>query len=206
MAAVERLVDSGRLFFMVTGRFLSDLQNVFPYWRICSRIVAENGAILFDPATGQKQRLADRPPDSFIKTLRRKGVVELGTGEVLISSNRSYDKQVVAAIAESGLPLEVTSNYESLMILPAGIDKASGLQRALADLQISTEDVVGIGDAENDHAFLDICGCSVAVANALPELKKKADVITQGERGAGVAEIIDQIIRNDLADVCQVRA
>lgn len=97
-------------------------------------------------------------------------------------------------------------NYDTIMNLPTGIDKGSGLRRAWADFQISTENVVGIGDAENDHAFLDICGCSVAVANALPEVKKRAHFITEGERGAGVAEIVERMIRNDLAELCQLRA
>ncbi len=59
------------------------------------------------------------------------------------------------------------------MVLPAGVNKASGLAAALARLQLSPLNVVGIGDAENDHAFLRACGCAVAVANAL--LMVKAD-------------------------------
>jgi len=50
------------------------------------------------------------------------------------------------------------------MVLPAGINKASGLPAALARLRLSPLNVVGIGDAENDTAFLQACGCAVAVA------------------------------------------
>jgi hypothetical protein len=153
----------------VTGRFLSDLQNAFPQWRVCSRIVAQNGAILFDPATGRKQFLADRPPDSFIKTLRHHGVAELGMGEVLIATYRTYEKQVLAAIDESGLSLDFSLNYDTIMNLPTGIDKGSGLRRAWADFQISTENVVGIGDAENDHAFLDIAGVPSRLQTRYPK-------------------------------------
>ena len=51
--------------------------------------------------------------------------------------------------------------------------------------------VVGAGDAENDQAFLSVCGCSVAVANALETVKANADVTTRADHGAGVAEFID---------------
>jgi len=61
--------------------------------------------------------------------------------------------------------------------------------------------VVAVGDAENDFAFLDLCGMPVAVANALPRLKEAASLVTEGERGAGVAELVDRWLANDLVDV-----
>ena len=57
------------------------------------------------------------------------------------------------------------------------------------------------GDAENDHAFLSICGCSVAVANALSAVKDAADIVTAGARGDGVVELIDELLRSDLRQV-----
>ena len=56
------------------------------------------------------------------------------------------------------------------MVLPPGVNKASGLEAVLAELGLSRHNVVGVGDAENDHAFLDMCESSVAVANAMPTL------------------------------------
>ena len=70
-----------------------------------------------------------------------------------------------------------------------------------------------MGDAENDHAFLESCECSVAVANAIPALKEKADLVTQGERGdcgrkhenredTGVLSAGPGLDRNDLEYNC----
>ena len=84
------------------------------------------------------------------------------------------------------------------MLLPAGVNKASGLTAALHELKLSPHNVVGVGDAENDHAFLQMCECSVAVANALPTVKERADWITTGACGAGVIELIDQLVGDDL--------
>jgi hypothetical protein len=58
--------------------------------------------------------------------------------------------------------------------------------------------VVGVGDAENDYAFLNVCECSVAVANALPGLKAQVDWVTRMENGGGVCEVIEELIANDL--------
>jgi hydroxymethylpyrimidine pyrophosphatase-like HAD family hydrolase len=61
--------------------------------------------------------------------------------------------------------------------------------------------VVGIGDAENDHALLRLCGFGVAVANAVPLLKQQADLVTQAADGAGVAELATRLLATDLADL-----
>jgi hydroxymethylpyrimidine pyrophosphatase-like HAD family hydrolase len=87
------------------------------------------------------------------------------------------------------------------MVLPSGVNKATGLTALLEEAKLSAGEVVGIGDAENDHAFLKTCGLGVAVANALPMLKERADFVTNGARGEGVAELIDMILANDLAGI-----
>jgi hydroxymethylpyrimidine pyrophosphatase-like HAD family hydrolase len=58
--------------------------------------------------------------------------------------------------------------------------------------------VLAAGDAENDLAFFAICGVSAAVANALPDVKAAADIVTEGEAGAGVAWLIDRVLEGSL--------
>ena len=87
------------------------------------------------------------------------------------------------------------------MVLPSGVNKATGLAALLKEAGVSADEVVGVGDAENDHAFLECCGMGVAVANALPMLKERADFVTKGARGDGVAELIDIILADDLAGI-----
>jgi hydroxymethylpyrimidine pyrophosphatase-like HAD family hydrolase len=81
----------------------------------------------------------------------------------------------------------------------------TGLSSALEQLKLSPHNVIGIGDAENDHAFLSYCECAVAVANAIPALKQRADLVTQSARGAGVAELIDKLVANDASDTHPLR-
>jgi hypothetical protein len=83
------------------------------------------------------------------------------------------------------------------MILPSGVNKATGLAAALEDLKLSPHNVVAVGDAENDHAFLRTSGYGVAVANALPAVKETADLVTSGARGKGVEELIRRLIKLD---------
>jgi HAD superfamily hydrolase (TIGR01484 family) len=203
--AVERLIHSGRRLLLVTGRELPDLLTVFPRIDLCERVIAENGAVVYNPATREKRVLADRPPQSFLDNLRARGIDSIRTGDVIVATWHPYETQVMDAIRESGLELQIIFNKEAVMVLPSGINKMTGLCAALEELKLSRHNIVGVGDAENDHAFLESCECSVAVANAIPSLKEKANFVTASERGAGVVELIDKLISNDLSDLAQGR-
>ena len=64
------------------------------------------------------------------------------------------------------------------MVLPSGVNKATGVLAALSEMCVSHHNAIGIGDAENDHALLGACECGIAVANSIQTLRERADVIT----------------------------
>ena len=201
--ALRDLKQSGRKLILVTGRELPDLQRVFPDLDIFDLAVVENGAVLFEPADRQEIPLGDEPPPLFIDELRRRNVAPLSVGRSIVATWEPNEKIVLEVIRDLGLELQIIFNKGAVMVLPAGVNKASGLAAALARLRLSALNVVGIGDAENDHAFLSACGCAVAAANALPMVKAGADIVTGAPRGDGVAETIRRIIDDDLAEVVQ---
>jgi HAD superfamily hydrolase (TIGR01484 family) len=198
-AALARLKQSGRKLILVTGRELADLELVFPGLEIFDKIVAENGAILYTPASKKQRQLAPCPPAEFVERLQACGVSPLSVGRTVVATCEPHEKVALALIKELGLELEIIFNKGAVMILPSGINKATGLAAALDEMGLSAHNVVGIGDAENDHAFLRAVGYGVAVANALPKLKETADRTTKGIRGAGVVELVEQIISLDAA-------
>jgi hydroxymethylpyrimidine pyrophosphatase-like HAD family hydrolase len=59
--ALTHFRETGRRLLLVTGRDLPDLKRACPELAIFDRIVAENGALLYDPAT-QKERTLAPPP------------------------------------------------------------------------------------------------------------------------------------------------
>lgn len=205
LAALERLRSSGRKLILVTGRELEDLLSVFPHINCCDLVVAENGALLYNPATGEEKSLGDRPPEKFVQTLCDRGVERVSVGRVIVATWHPYETTVEETIRDLGLELQVILNKDAVMILPSGINKASGLSAALKELGLSPRHTVAVGDAENDYALLNLCGCGVAVANALDTLKEQADFVTKGARGAGVIELIDQLIASDLSEFAPLR-
>jgi len=203
-AVIEALVrcrSTGRKLLMVTGRELADLRTTFSRPDLFEQIVAENGATLYRPATGDERALAEPPSRTFVNALRERGVNPLATGRVIVATRTPHETTVLETIRDLGLELQVIFNKGAVMVLPSGLNKASGLAAALAELGIAPHSVVAVGDAENDHALLEFAGLGVAVANAVPTLSERADLVTAGRNGAGVIELIDRIIDNDLADI-----
>ena len=196
--AIRRLKESGRKLILVTGRIIPQLLQTFPQIELCDLVVADNGAVLFDPKSGQKNSLADQPPQDFMDELGRRGVPALEVGDVIVATWEPHETTVLQTIRDLGLELQIIFNKGAVMILPTGVNKATGLAAALAKLGISHHNTVGVGDAENDEAFLKMCEVSVAVDNALEVVKKQVTIVTGGARGAGVTELIDQLIENDL--------
>jgi HAD superfamily hydrolase (TIGR01484 family) len=189
--ALRRLRSSGRRLVMVTGRQLGDLERTFDALDLFDTAVVENGAVVFFPRTARTLLIGEPPPQALIQALQQRGVEPLSIGQGLLATSEPHQTTVLEAIREIGLEWQVIFNKGAVMVLPPGVNKATGLSAALTELELSPLDVVGIGDAENDHAFLSVCGFSVAVANALPAVKAAADMVTQADSGAGVTELID---------------
>jgi HAD superfamily hydrolase (TIGR01484 family) len=203
LAALQRLKKSGRRLILVTGRELPDLQQAFPELDCFDLIVAENGGLLYEPGTGREMVLAPPPPEAFVELLRQRGVHPLSVGRSIVASWEPMQGIVLETIHELGLELQIVFNKGAVMVLPPGVNKASGLAAALSECALSPHNVVAVGDAENDHAFLAMCGCSVAVANALDSVQAATEFTTRGARGDGVRELIEQLIETDLADIAR---
>ena len=196
--ALIRLRSANVRTFLVTGRELSDFKPMELLLAIFDMIIAENGAVLYDPGSGETRALGAPPSEALIVELSRRGVSPITVGISIVATHEPHETSVIEAIKELGLELQVIFNKGAVMILPSGINKATGLQAALEIFGLSPANVIAVGDAENDHAFLELCGLPVAVANALPALKEKAALVTQHSAGAGVTELIDAALRGEL--------
>ena len=205
LRSLQRVRQSGRKLILITGRVLSDLQSIFSRLDLFDRVVAENGAVLYDPAAREVKVLAPPPKPALVEALTRRGVQPLGVGQAIVATWQPHETEVLQVIRELGLELQVIFNKGAVMVLPSGVNKRSGLSAALQAMGISQHNVVGVGDAENDHAFLEFCEWAVAVANAHQSVKDTADFTTGASRGEGVGELIEMILSGDLERRVQCR-
>ena len=198
-AALATLKDSGRKLLLITGRELQALKHNFAHLDLFDLVVAENGALLYDPHTETEEFIADPASIELVGRLRDKGVSPLSVGRSIIATWHPFEDAVISTIRELGLDLQITFNKDAIMVLPPCVNKASGLSAALLRLGICELNVVGVGDAENDHAFLSICGCAAAVSNAIESIKARADICLTHDHGRGVCELIDMLLEKDTA-------
>lgn len=81
-----------------------------------------------------------------------------------------------------------------LEIMPKGIDKGTGVSHLADILELTKDQVMVIGDEENDLAMLKWAGTSVVMANGRPDVKAFADYITDSNENSGVAKAIDHFV------------
>ncbi len=182
---VDRLAQAkkaGVTLILVSGRCMKELEELLPL-SLFDAVVAENGAVL--EAGGKTETLAPRWWASERERLA--GLFEPGCERVIISIPR--EKSAGAALDPSRARIEF--NVDRAMILPRGVDKATGLRKALRRLGRGGR-LVCLGDGENDLPMFRLADVKVAMKNSVDELKEAADYVTEAEDGEGVLEAMDR--------------
>lgn len=199
--ALRALSATGRKLILVTGRELRELLEIFPEVRIFDYVVAENGAVMHRPATRESEILAQAPPEILLQELRRRHVTPLTVGSSIVRTVQANEAEVSAALSKLQLDFQLVTNPGALMMLPAGVNKASGVWAALRELGVSRHNLVAIGDGENDLALFEFAEHAVAVQNADALVKRVANRTTEGAYCDGFLELARDLIATDLADV-----
>ena len=89
----------------------------------------------------------------------------------------------------------VRSQKYLLEVLKKGVNKAFGLEKLAAALNIEPSEIASIGDAANDIEMLEYSGLAIAMGNASEEVKAIADIVTDTNENNGVIKAIDRLIQ-----------
>ena len=143
---------------------------------------------------------AQAPPEILLQELRRRHVTPLSVGSSIVSTVQANEAEVSAALRKLQLDFELVTNPARCMMLPAGVNKASGMNEALRELGVSRHNLVAIGNGENDLPLFEFAEHAVAVQNADALVKQAADRITDGAYCEGFLELARDLIATDLAD------
>ena len=190
IGALERAKGSGVRLVLVTGRTFFELIRVCERLDLFDTVVAENGGVLYFPATGAMRDLGPAPPPRLLAELDRRGV-PFQVGRVIIGTSRAQEPMVRDAVASLGVGMEVVYNRGALMLLPPGVTKGPAVEQAIRALGLSFHDVLALGDAENDVDLFGACDWRACPGNAVPALQDAADWIFPGDDGASIAAAIE---------------
>ena len=124
----------------------------------------------------------------------------LGTFEtnkmIFLSPSRDVIESVFSRIKETIAPKRYTPyrNADFLEIMPSGYDKSSAIDALAKLFDVSLDQIMALGDDYNDVTMLKRAGCSVAMANAVPEAKAAAKHVTDTNNNDGVAKAIKKYV------------
>lgn len=88
----------------------------------------------------------------------------------------------------------VSGGFNNLEFTKKGVDKGQALIRLANHLNIPVEQTMAVGDSENDLEILRAAGVSVAMGNAIDDIKNIADFVTLSNEEDGVAHTINTYI------------
>lgn len=103
-------------------------------------------------------------------------------------------QRAIAAHLDDDLIVVRTAAFY-LEIIPAEINKGTGLCDICEHLGISPGDAAAFGDSENDIPMLKAAGCGIAMGNAEEAVKSIADRVTLSNNEDGIAYAIDRFLR-----------
>nr|QNO46112.1 phosphoglycolate phosphatase [Methanosarcinales archaeon ANME-2c ERB4] len=182
--------------FIASGRRLPFLVGVNEGRGFADCIIAENGAVIYDPVDGTKTLLGeglDELKAAFA------GVDFVAIEEVIVATTIEHLEAVEAIVIGNGLSVDIELNRNDVMVMPKGVNKGSGIVKAAEMYGIERENLACVGDAENDLGMFAVAGVRVAVANAVDALKSEADIVCNEPYGAGVAEFVRSCLRGVVA-------
>ncbi|MGH7334786.1 MAG: HAD family hydrolase [Candidatus Rokuibacteriota bacterium] len=193
LAALERARAAGLRLTLVTGRTYFELTRVCDPLDVFDAVVAENGGVLYFPATGRICDMAAGPPAPLLAELERLEI-PYQAGRVMIGTTLEHEAAVRRALETTRVTMALVPNRTSLMLLPPGVSKGTGVRPVFGVLGLSARDVLALGDAENDLDLFEACGFAGCPGNAVAEVKARADWVFPGEAGAAIASALDNLI------------
>lgn len=113
--------------------------------------------------------------------------------KILLFNLSSMARRSVMHYADQ-LNIVETDAGELIQIMDGHVSKATTLAALCAKSSLSMAHMMAFGDDWNDLEMFQSCGYSVAMGNAVPELKRLADRTTQSNDEDGVAHVLDQIL------------
>ena len=193
--AIAQLREQGVVVVLATGRILTELQRVAGDLRFVDAVIAENGAVVHFPESGQTAPLAPRMPAIFTDELTRLAIIHR-PGLSLVDASSDDAPALLEVIRRLELPLVLIFNKGRVMVMPQGISKGTGLHMVLDMLRLSPRNTAAIGDAENDHELLRLAEVGIAVPWASSALRAAADVVLTGNGRDAVDAAIHDLARS----------
>lgn len=188
LQALRRLRKSGARTILATGRRPRELRSRTSLLAAFDGLILEGGGLV-----GRRGRLeSTTSSDALLADLAhwlRKQRISYDGGATILSLDRRHVEDLGRFPLRGRL--QVLRNRDRIDVTPRGVDKGTGLRRLLGDHAPERRGrILAFADGENDLPLFREAHHRVAVANAAPIVRRRADEVTRHPGGRGVAEFI----------------
>lgn len=170
-------------------------------------LVCENGGVIYQDGYNNNevivlgdfskaQRAYDFLYDKFGEEIPFKIVEDADARVSEIAFYKNMDSEPLKELLKD-FDVKVYDSGFALHLTDPDVDKGNGLRELAKLLDYNIENIMCIGDSENDIEFLSAGGFKVAVGNACDELKEIADYVCENNYGDGVKEAIEKFVFYD---------
>ena len=171
-AALGEARARGVTTLLVTGRVHDDVEALCADLSMFDAVVAENGAIVCLPQFERTIQLGQPPSADLLGALRTRGV-PFHVGAVIVGTWERHARDLFDLVRQHGIDGQIVFNRDAVMLLPTGINKATGIQRALEELGRSEHNLIAFGDAENDLPLFTLAELAVSARGAVPAVARR---------------------------------
>ncbi len=201
VGALRKAEDSGLPVVLATGNVLAFAEAAATLLGTSGPLIAEDGGIVFDPASGQEHVLGDRvEADRGLAALEREfGTLQQTRSSAARLTGLTLKRTIEAKAAEElfkreGLDLVAVDSGFAIHIRSPNVNKGNALRKVASLLKVSLVEAAAVGDGPNDIEMLKVAGLSFAVANSDEAVKRVCTHVTDEPHGKGVAEAIKKIL------------
>ncbi len=201
VSAVQKAEDSGLPVVLATGNVLAFADTAAIMLGTSGPLIAEDGGIVFDPASGWECVLGDRvDAERGLAVLEREfGPLQQTRSSRSRLTGLALKRTIEARAAEElfrreGLNLVAVDLGLAIHLRSPNVNKGNALRKVASFLRVPLTEVAAIGNDSNDVEMLKFAGLSFAVANADEAVKRVSTYVTVEPHGKGVAEAIEKIL------------
>ena len=201
--AIREAERAGIGVMLASGNILPVTLTVGSFIGITGPVIAEDGGVVHLAGRGHNPHVFASREKALIgyQALRKKFGLELLLNDrCRLSEVAIWPIKEVEALrkeaAEYGLCVQ--DAHFSYHLIEEGVNKFTGVKQALQLFypDMGPENVMAIGDAENDLEMIQGCGIGATVASAKEKVKECADIVSSLPYGEGTAILIRSLIEN----------
>lgn len=125
---------------------------------------------------------------------------EIKNDDIIIKVMMIDEPEILGSVIEK-LPKEVYEKYTVVRSTPYFLEflnknanKGVGVELLAKHLGVKQEEIITLGDADNDLHMIEYAGLGIAMGNAFDSVKKIANYITDTNENHGVAKAIEKFV------------